>query len=57
MVRNYFGIGEHDGDDESRRKIAGTLLLLDADGDLRQAPLDGLLQEPSIRVEDLAEIS
>ncbi|HJQ83117.1 MAG TPA: AAA family ATPase, partial [Candidatus Binatia bacterium] len=29
MVRHYFGVAEHDRDEEARRKIAGTVLLLD----------------------------
>ena len=29
LLRGYFGIGELDGDDATRRKIAGTVLLLD----------------------------
>jgi len=29
MLRAYFGISEQDGDDDARRKVAGTLLLLD----------------------------
>jgi adenylate cyclase len=29
LLRGYFGISEQDGDETARRKIAGTLLLLD----------------------------
>src|SRR5262249_45445870 len=29
IMRAYFGIGEQDGDEHARRKIAGTVLLLD----------------------------
>src|SRR5215470_14585904 len=29
LLRGYFGVGEPDGDDTARRKIAGTVLLLD----------------------------
>ncbi|HYV58387.1 MAG TPA: adenylate/guanylate cyclase domain-containing protein [Candidatus Nitrosopolaris sp.] len=29
LLRGYFGVGEPDGDDAARRKIAGTVLLLD----------------------------
>jgi len=29
LLRTYFGIGEHDGERETRQKIAGALLLLD----------------------------
>src|SRR5262249_17687586 len=29
IMRAYFGIGEQDGDEQGRRKIAGTVLLLD----------------------------